>query len=119
MHRIKPRNCTKPKIIMKTKINYNSFFLLLLFLLPATLMAQSSGKNLGYFELKGTLNEKDGTVITLNRDFFGENILVARDTIRDKQFKFELPVDQITIGYLVTKQNRMINTHTVIIEPGK
>src|SRR5882757_8519480 len=104
---------------MKRSINYLAIVILLVLSLPARLLAQNTAKSLGYFELSGTLNKKDGTEITLRRDFFGDNILVARDTIRNHQFSFRVPVEEITIIYLVTHENRMFDSHTLILEPGK
>jgi len=103
---------------MKNNTNFKLALLLIVFLLPLKLLAQNIKKD-SYFELTGTLNKKDGTEISLKRDYFGDNILVAKDTIRHQQFHFRVPVEQITIIYLVTQENRMIDTHTVILEPGK
>lgn len=101
---------------MKT---HNYILMLLCWLLPMHIQAQHAARSSGWFEVNGTVNGEDGEEIVMARDFYGDNISLAKDTIRNGQFHFKVPVQQLTIVYIVITKDRMINSHTLIMEPAR
>ncbi|HEY0272297.1 MAG TPA: DUF4369 domain-containing protein, partial [Chitinophaga sp.] len=100
--------------MMKT---HHYILMLLCWLLPLHLRAQAAAHASGWFEVDGNLTGKDGQQIILARDFYGDNIALAKDTVRNGHFHFKVPVQQLAIVYVVITENRMVNSHTLIMEP--
>jgi thiol-disulfide isomerase/thioredoxin len=68
-------------------------------------------------ELKGTATGRDGQLVQLVRDYYGNASVLASDTIRNGQFHFSTMVQEIIPVSVAFRSGKQSSSFSVILEP--
>ncbi|QEC45590.1 TlpA disulfide reductase family protein [Pseudobacter ginsenosidimutans] len=99
--------------MQKKNDHFKPLFLLLF--TTVSLFAQAQKK----FELKGKVSERDGQLVQLVRDYYGNASVLATDTVRNGQFHLSTSVEEIIPVYVTIRAGKQTSSFSVILEPGK